>query len=208
MIDRGTAGATNESSDRELRLLLRMLLVVTTVVFTIASGAAFYFLTSAAVGSSYFDVVPSVRLFLDPDQAVLAQLSAAEAEGVTDVISIVDTRTDGAGYRVWALVNGLGAAALAAGLWLVRSIITSVTAADPFVRANVGRLKAIGLLLATVPVVVSVGEGIAADLLVESANGAVFDLDMSWMFAGLLVLVVAEVWSQGIDMRDELELTI
>lgn len=208
MVDRSTAGSAHESRGRELRVLLRVLPVIATVVVAVASGAAFYFFTSAVVGSSYFDVVPSVNVFLDPTRTTLDQLAPAEAGAVTDVVAVVDGSTDGAGYRVWALVNGIGAAAVAAGLWMVRSIITSMAADDPFVTENVARLRLIGGLLATTPVILGVGQGIAADLLLESTTGAVFDLNFAWIFAGLLVLVVAEVWSQGIDMRDELEFTV
>lgn len=100
---------------------------------------------------------------------------------------------------------------LASGaLLLVLLIVRSVRDADPFSHTNARRLRWLAALVAVGGTVISVlGTMLRRWLLDHSGAGNIVarDWSVSWLplLTGLLIAVLAQVWSSGVEMRDELE---
>jgi hypothetical protein len=100
---------------------------------------------------------------------------------------------------------------LAAGaLCLVLLIVRSVRAADPFTATNARRLRWLAALVGVGGTLVSVlGAALRRWLLDNSGAGniVVRDWFFSWtpLLVGLLIAVLAQVWSRGVELRSELE---
>ena len=100
---------------------------------------------------------------------------------------------------------------LAAGaLWLVLLIVRSVRHADPFTETNARRLRWLAVLVAVGGTLISVlGTVLRRWLLDNSGAGNIVARDwlVSWipLLIGLLIAVLAQVWSHGVEMRNELE---
>lgn len=94
-------------------------------------------------------------------------------------------------------------------LVLLRRVVRSVRAGDPFVPVNARRLQIMGWALVCWPLAATLGS--LAQLTLVDRNGAqdialpVFELPF-WPFgAGLVVLVLARVFSTGTHLRDVVE---
>jgi hypothetical protein len=100
---------------------------------------------------------------------------------------------------------------LAAGaLWLVLLIVRSVRDADPFTETNARRLRLLAVLVGVGGTLVSVlGTVLRRWLLDNSGAGNIVARDwhvsLMPLLAGLLIAVLAQVWSNGVEMRNELE---
>jgi hypothetical protein len=100
---------------------------------------------------------------------------------------------------------------LAAGaLCLVLLIVRSVRDADPFTATNARRLRQLAALVGLGGSLVSVlGAVLRRWLLDNSGAGNIVarDWSVSWLplLIGLLLAVLAQVWSRGVEIRDELE---
>ena len=100
---------------------------------------------------------------------------------------------------------------LAAGaLWLVLLIVRSVRDADPFTETNARRLRRLAVLVAVGGTLISVlGTVLRRWLLDSSGAGNIVARDWSVslvpLLIGLLVADIAQVWSHGLEMRNELE---
>ena len=100
---------------------------------------------------------------------------------------------------------------LAAGaLWLVLLFVRSARDADPFTATNARRLRLLAVLLAVGGTLVSVlGAVLRRWLLDDSGAGNIVarNWTVSWMplLVGLVTAVLAQVWSHGVQIRNELE---
>ncbi len=113
-------------------------------------------------------------------------------------------------------------------LFLVRAFVNSLSESSPFVPKNVIRLRIIGILLICIEPLdalqnyfmqclvdeyflhtISSQTGLAGTigywLGYRTASGSYFS---SWIVAGLIILVIAEVFKQGLQMKQEQDLTI
>lgn len=98
-------------------------------------------------------------------------------------------------------------------LFLLRRIVRTVRARDPFITANAGRLRLMGLLVMGVGMglqfVRFAAEANVLDRVDRLAPGLVWrhDLDLSYwpIAAGVLLLGVAEVFRQGAQLRADVE---
>jgi DUF2975 family protein len=117
------------------------------------------------------------------------------------------------------LSDGLGVgpiALLAAGLWLLRSLARSVREGDPFGPANVHRLRLLGFLLVVgAPVVEVVNYALRlslANTLPPNQFGDVgfpgFSFPFPLLLAGLGAFILAEVFAQGMRLREDVEGTV
>jgi hypothetical protein len=102
------------------------------------------------------------------------------------------------------------------GLFLLRGITGSVRRGDPFVPANVRRLRGIGFLLVVGSLVLTVWDMTLRDFLFNRlptmpgwnlANGP-FGPPGGALVAGLFVFILAEVFAYGVRLRDDVEATI
>ena len=102
------------------------------------------------------------------------------------------------------------------GLWLLRGITGSVRKGDPFIAANVRRLRGIGFTLVAGSLVLTVWDMTLRDFLFNRlppmpdwnlGNGP-FGPPTSALVAGLFVFVLAEVFAHGVRLREDVEATI
>jgi hypothetical protein len=100
---------------------------------------------------------------------------------------------------------------LAAGaLWLVLLIVRSARDADPFTETNARRLRLLAVLLAVGGTIVSVLGAVLRRWLLDNSgasNIVARDWTVTWipLLVGLVIAVLAQVWSHGVEMRNELE---
>jgi hypothetical protein len=102
------------------------------------------------------------------------------------------------------------------GLWLLRGITGSVRKGDPFVPANVRRLRGIGFVLVVGSLVLTLSDMALRDALFNRlpplpewnlANGP-FGPPAGALVAGLFVFILAEVFAHGVRLREDVEATI
>lgn len=106
-------------------------------------------------------------------------------------------------------------------LFVVRKIVLSAQHKTPFVDANVFRLRMLGIMLLLIEPLSWLGKTIMLRSLPayveveffkksddQLSLGVPFQFFSTWIIAGVLVLVLAEVFRSGITLRNENELTI
>lgn len=96
----------------------------------------------------------------------------------------------------------------------LRKIFATLTQANPFVASNAGRIRIIAFILISFPLV-STLLGTITNQYVKThfaAGGNAFsfyyNLDFSAVLTGLVVLVIAEVFRLGTQLKEEQDLTI
>lgn len=100
---------------------------------------------------------------------------------------------------------------LAAGaLWLVLLIVRSLRDADPFTTTNARRLRLLAVVVALGGTLSSVLGAVLRRWLLDNsgASDIVFrDWSISWvpLLIGVMIAVLAQVWSHGVEMRNDLE---
>ena len=117
---------------------------------------------------------------------------------------------------LWTALQLTQAALFIAVLWLLRGLARSVRHGDPFDAANVRRLRGIGSLLAFGGLLVEMlNASIRSTLwqgLPPGAFGDVgtegFSVPGNMLLAGLGAFILAEVFAQGLRMREDLEGTV
>lgn len=124
-------------------------------------------------------------------------LSPAGAEVVVDDV--------GAGHFALLLVGGLlmvGGAVWAA--ILLTRFLGDLADGEPFVAANVTRLRIVAGLLLVVPAVSAIVTAIARAEIMEAAgadNGFALHFSLGWIAAGLLVAAIAQAFATGTRLR-------
>ncbi len=98
----------------------------------------------------------------------------------------------------------------AAVLWLVLLIVRSVRDADPFTATNARRLRVLAALVGVGGTLISVWGTVLRRWLLDSSGASdivVRDWSFTWLplLVGLVIAVLAQVWSHGVDMRNDLE---
>jgi DUF2975 family protein len=117
---------------------------------------------------------------------------------------------------LWTALQLTQAVLFIAVLWLLRGLARSVRKGDPFDAANVQRLRGIGSLLVFGGLLVEIlNSSIRAQLwetLPAGRFGNVgtegFGLPGNMLLAGLGAFILAEVFAQGLRMREDLEGTV
>lgn len=142
-----------------------------------------------------------------PDNIVASALP--DGVEVEEARAVVEAKT-AAGYRIAWWIVGPGASLLVVwGASVLRDIVTTAREGDPFVAANVRRLRhvafiALGywaLTLLRVPVALLIQNHLEFDHATASASG------ISLAFAIVLV-ALAEIWQRGVDLREDQDLTV
>ena len=173
------------------------------VVGIVRGGEAFFggrslFVDAELPQNTIKSLPPGVKLRHDP--AVTLEVPNATAK-----------------QRLLALAANIGPLVLLAGaLWLLRGLAKSVTQGDPFGPANVARLRRLGvLLLVGAPVVELVNFLLRLQLSMTLPEGQFGDIGFPGlnvpgvpMLAGLGALILAEVFAQGVRLRDDVEGTV
>jgi len=164
------------------------------------------------------------------DRPVERPLVWAESGGPAGMLYLsrgaMIVRTGGALQLLQILNIALIMAAVIAALWLLRRIVASIAAGLPFDRANVRRLRWLGILFIAAFAWMAIEAGVAQWLLLDRvalADGARLlpsissaapgvenvridvDLDFGWLIGGLAALVLAEAFRVGTLYREDSE---
>lgn len=192
--------------------------VVTTILLVLALGFAAFLLVDGAVGVARDgDRLVSgrtldVHVQVPPERVRLPD--GLRRGGWLPAIARIDP---GARQIALATARDLSHAALFIGvLWLLRGLALSVRRRDPFDAANVVRLRGIGSLLVFGGLLVEVVDTTLRRLLWESLPAGRFGdvgtegfgLPGNMLLAGLGAFILAEVFAQGLRMREDLEGTV
>jgi len=123
--------------------------------------------------------------------------------------------TSNAGLYCSSMLSLLGAVAVVLWLlWTLRALVVSALDGAPFTRRNVRRLSTIGFAIIGLGLVAPVlqyllARAVLARAAVEGLPMApAFRLSADPILGGLLVLVLAAVFSYGVDIEEERSLTI
>jgi hypothetical protein len=119
--------------------------------------------------------------------------------------------------QLLSAARGVGPALLLlGGLWLLRGLARSIREGEPFGRANVQRLRALGSLLIVGGLVASVVDWALrlslANTLSPAAFGDVsvegFRFPFALLLGGLGAFILGEVFAYGVSLREDVEATI
>jgi hypothetical protein len=193
---------TASRASRILIGLATLLLVVSIAVgLVILLGATFGFSLGNEI-SVHTPVDGRNLRGLPPDALIPADV---------DVTVVVHDPTDEQA-RWFALRDLPEGIIVVAMLWLVRGLLRSVRDGDPFNDSNVRRLRALALfVLIGVPLAAFV-KSIIAGALAASAGLPSPSVEISVpgaaILGGLALLVLSEVFAEGVHMRDDLEGTV
>ncbi len=125
------------------------------------------------------------------------------AEGV--VIARADL-----GYRLaWWLVGPASGLLVVVGGWILYGIVLTVQAGDPFVAANVRRLRLLGALAVAYFALTLARPFVAVAI---QGHVGVADVRSSVAYApfvfAIVLFVLAEIWQRGVELDDEQQLTV
>lgn len=161
------------------------------------------------IGSGTLDA----KAQLDPERVELED--GVRLQGWPDItVEVEDPTTEqvllSAGMDVgpWVL--------FVAGLWLLWGLARSVRQGDPFGPENVKRLRGLGFLLVLgAPLVELFNSGLRISLFNNLPPGrfgdfgaAGFELPAAALLAGLGAFILAEVFAQGLRLREDVEGTV
>jgi hypothetical protein len=100
----------------------------------------------------------------------------------------------------------------ALGIWLTEGVLRSAGHGDPFVRANVRRLRLMGYLLVIGAPIVRLIESLVDSALLDDSgvqtNGVHVGVSAPILFAGLGVFALAQVFAHGVALREDVEGTV
>lgn len=97
----------------------------------------------------------------------------------------------------------------AAGLWIGAGFIRSVRRGDPFVRANVVRLRWLSVLVLVGGAVVDLGQSLVRYWLVTSteqpelATPPLLSFSLWWVVVAVVLAILADVWSRAARLERE-----
>lgn len=190
---------------RSTRFLARL----ATVVLALAVAVAALTLVGAAFG---FSPVDAVAARTQVEGRSLTDLPAGVV-APDDVELTVQVRGAGREQVRWAAARDLAPIALVVAVtWLLRALLRAVRDGDAFSQKNVGRLRALALLvLIGVPLAGFVASIFAGELATSAGlagPGTELALSGSALLGGASILVLAEVFAAGLRLRTDLEGTV
>lgn len=197
-----------------LKVLLNILWVVQIIFFSlIFFGMIIYFATSKEYTFNGWPVILPVDSYSTQVSPTSPKLSDAKVKVEKASLSF-RTQSD---WQIVALaltdiIVGFGISLTVT--YQLRKIFATLTQADPFVASNAARIRIIGFVLISFPLVSALLGTITNQFVqkhfVAGKNALLFryDLELSWVFTGLVILVIAEVFRTGAKLKEEQDLTI
>ena len=167
--------------------------------------------------STHLTVHPHVLVQFDPDtfEVLPGQHSAPK---VTVERAVAELEVEG--VSPWRMLIGLSFAwvfwlVLFVGLRKLRAIFRTLKEGDPFVAENAARIRFLGFAVIAFELLYRGAEFWMYFAFVMNQFGIaglelrpLFDLNFAVLFAGLVLLVLAEVFRVGTELRREQELTV
>jgi len=114
----------------------------------------------------------------------------------------------------WLMLGGMWLAAILAVIYQLRALFKTLAAGTPFVRANVWRLRFIGTVIIAVEVFMALLRLLVSLYLRANVTTTGFTVKIDFrftaeiLFVGFVLLVIAEIFRQGTEMREEQALTV
>lgn len=180
-----------------LAAILGLVAVVTAVVEVVAPVVRWVGGDALPVRAGATVEVPGLRLPLADDGAGSFEVLVPEPGGA---------------WRLFDLVPGILLTAMVLlGCWLLLAVMRTVAAGDPFHPANVGRLRAVGMMLVLGAPVVYFVDRLVSDLLLSRADLAGIEVDALLavpgipVIAGMVVALLAEAFKGGSRLRDDVD---
>lgn len=152
------------------------------------------------------------RMLIDLPIGLPGQLAGGTLPAGTvlhEARGLVSVRT-GLGYRLaWWLVGSGVSLLVLSGASLMHEIVTTARAGDPFVSANVRRLRLLGGLTVGF-FVVTVAQSLLAGAIRDDLGLAPVALGVGFnpLAFALVLFGLAQIWQRGVELRDEQRLTV
>lgn len=166
---------------------------------------------AGAVVWSLIDMFTSSTLSGLPMLLKASQLANSLPDGVVlNEAEVSVTVVAGLGHRMaWWLTGSAHYLLFVLGLVSLRRVVTTAQAGDPFIAANVKRLRFVASLATTYFVLSAarrvVSVRIQADLAFENP---VATLPLGPIYIAIALQALAEIWRRGVDLREEHRLTV
>jgi hypothetical protein len=116
----------------------------------------------------------------------------------------------GLGYRLgWWLVGPASSFLVLAGAEILRGIVATARAGDPFVTANVRRIRVLAALTLGY-IVLNVARSLLAIIIQDDLDlrEAVPDISFAPIVSAVVLLALAQIWQHGVKLRADQELTV
>lgn len=176
---------------------------------TVLAFVAGVFAYRAASGHLHYDVEAAIGA------SHLGRLPR-HVTAIGDLPVIFDARNIPAGLVVLTAVRFVLFALVGlVAVWMLRNLIKSARDGDPFVMENVRRLRVIGFVLVLYPPLSSMSHMILESMYITRTPGwthllepRAFEVNVVLVLASLSVLVLAQVFARGVELRADVEGTI
>lgn len=147
-----------------------------------------------------------LTISLSTDEVRASLPSAVELDGAQALVA-GDT---GLGYRLaWWFVGPATSLLVVAGASVLREVVATAQAGDPFIQGNVRRIRILAVLTA-VYFGFTAARPLAARLIEGELDVDVVTAPLSYasLMPALALFALAEIWQRGVTLRDEQKLTV
>ena len=180
----------------------------------IAIAAAIALLLPAV--TVFTDVDPGTLIEFTPDEGAYSLTSDAGGSGtITNATGVVTFTKTTAMFRVLTATKILlYAAASIALLILLRGVLVTVAKDEPFARHNTNRIRAIGILIPVFAFAVQALNWTTSLIAMDSVNAQGLHIEanlspnLTYLFIGLVVVALAEIFQYGTSLQTDADLTI
>lgn len=200
-----------------LAVFLRILLNVSRYAIMISGGLFFIGMLIALITSPADYPLPlSIRFNLDSSLHQIHAVASGVHQGTVEAASgVLNITYSGRG---WIAVGMLLLLVVIGEAWIVLHnlwrIMQTVTKGMPFVRENARRLRIIGIAIIAFELLLTLAgyftrQWVAASFIIDGVTlRQSFDVDYDTIVAGLLILVLSEVFRHGTNLEEDQSLTV
>lgn len=197
------------SSANRLPKVLQRLTEVAIAVTIVAAVVVF-------VATVLADTPLDAPIQFTPDEATYTLASDTWGSGtILDAVGVARFAERSASlFALWSAAVLVYAVAAITLLVLLRRILQSVAAGTPFVEGNASRIRAIGILIPVfgfliqalqwATALVTMNTVVAEGLHIEAS----LTLNLTYLFIGLVVVALAEVFRYGSHLQADVDLTV
>lgn len=188
------------------RLPKRSLLTALDYVLLVAIGLAGLVALLSLIDTVTSKTLADLTIGLSADDVRAALPAGVELDEPQGLV----TADTGLGYRLaWWLAGPATSLLVLAGASILRDVVATARAGDPFVVGNVRRIRALAILTAAYFVFTAarslVAWAIENDLDVDVVTAP---LSYAPIASALALFALAEIWQRGVTLRDEQQLTV